>query len=243
MLERSHERFRTTSWSRIQSIKDPDEAQQRVALQELVEIYWPAVYAFLRRQRHNRDAAAELTQAFFSDVVVGRSLFERAEACSGRLRTLLLRALRNYCIDRVRRDRPWAAPVSLPMHLEEEEAKLRSISDTDSGTAFERRWALSLFEEALRRCEAHFLRTGRGGHWTLFEQRVLVPAATGNSPPPYATDSAAHALGTSAKAAAAVQVVKRRFVALLREVVAETVENPADVDQEVRNVRSMMYAQ
>jgi DNA-directed RNA polymerase specialized sigma24 family protein len=240
MLERSYERFRTTSWTHIRALKSPDASQRQEALQSLVERYWPAVYAYLRRQGHSRDSASELTQAFFSDVVVGRSLFGRADECNGRLRTLLLRSLRNFCIDQTRRARTSRTVLTLSITFEVEEAKLESIPCSEGEATFDRRWALSLFEEALRRCETHFRRTGRDSHWELFEQRILTPAVTGNAPAAYTAASCAAAFNTTALAAAAVQVVKRRFISLLREVVAETVENPADVEQEFLNVRNLL---
>jgi hypothetical protein len=95
---------------------------------------------------------------------------------------------------------------------------------------------MNLLEEALRRCEAHFQRSGRHGHWALFEARVLQPAVHRTRPPPLSELAEAAGFPSPALAAAAVQGVKRRVVALFREVVAETVEDGANVDAELEAV-------
>lgn len=240
MLERTHERFRTTSWTRVRALKSPSADQRRQVLEGLVEVYWPAVYAFLRRQGHGREESAEVTQAFFSDVVLGRALFDRASEDSGRLRTLIIRALRNYRIDRSRRAKAAGAAITLVLDTEIEENKLHTLSRLDGEAAFDKRWALALFQEALRRCEAHFRGTERAAHWELFEQRVLIPAVTGNHSRPYAQLPAASSFDSPAQAAASVQVVKHRCIALLHEVIAETVEHPTDVHQELVHVRRLL---
>jgi DNA-directed RNA polymerase specialized sigma24 family protein len=240
MHERSDEQFPTTLWTYIRALKSPSVEQRRQVLDELVGSYWPPVYAFLRRQGCNRDQATELTQAFFSDVVLGRELFAKADQARGRLRTLLLCALRRYRIDQARRAKASGALLIQPTVFDAEDAKLQSISCEDSDAVFEKRWALALFEETLRRCEAHFRRAGKCNHWLLFDQRVLTPARTGNAEPSYASIPAAKAFDTRERAAAAVQVVKRRFTGLFREVVAETVERPDDVDSELASVRQLL---
>ena len=245
-LEQTYDRFRTTRWTEIRALGQADEVSRQKALDALVTRYWPAVYAHLRAQGESRNAAAELTQAFFAEVVLERGLFDRASQERGRLRTLLLTALRRFRIDQHRRRTARGTNVTIPLErLLDEDAKLglrEPASPEGRGRAadpdsFERRWALGLLEEALRRCEAHFRTGGRERHWQLFEARVLRPAATENEPEPLATLAGSLGFDSAALAAAAVQVVKRRTAALLREVVAETLDDEADVDAELAEAR------
>ena len=67
--------FSETSWTLLDGLRDGDEKARRHAREKLITIYWPAVYAFLRRKGHGRDEAIELTQAFFTDKVLERELF------------------------------------------------------------------------------------------------------------------------------------------------------------------------
>ena len=244
-LERTYERFQTTRWTEIRALAVDGEDRRRDALELLIGRYWPPVYAHLRSQGKSRDAAAELTQAFFAEVVLDRGLFDKAQQSRGRLRTLLLTALKRFGIDQHRRGTARRTDVTIPLdqlHIEDTRLGPTSASAGDAALhaiekPFERRWAMSMFEEALRRCEAHFRDTGRAGHWELFETRVLRPAITQNEARPLAELAEPLGFKSPALAAAAVQVVKRRATALLREVVAETVDDGEDVDEELAEVR------
>lgn len=72
-----------------------------------------------------------------------------------------------------------------------------------------------MFTEALRRVESHFECNGRSA-WKLFERRVLRPTSQ-----PLGDLALELGFGSAADGAAAVQTVKRRVQAVLREVVAE----------------------
>ncbi|MHC4414897.1 MAG: hypothetical protein ACYS0G_06410 [Planctomycetota bacterium] len=124
--------------------------------------------------------------------------------------------------------------------LTQEERKLRSSDSTPIDHPFERRWAMGLFHEALRRCEEHFRGGARRAHWELFEARVLLPSVNEIAPPALAELAAPAGFKSPALAAAAVQTVKRRMEAVLREVVVETVEPGADVDAELAEVRRFL---
>jgi len=239
-LEHTYDRFRTTRWTEIRALGEGGEEQRREALEALILRYWPAVYAHLRAAGQDRDAAAELTQAFFADVILDRDLFSKARPGRGKLRTLLLTALNRFRIDRHRRAAARGAEITIPLEaLHLEDARLGRAA-RDGEQVFERRWAMGLFEEALRRCESHFRESGRAAHWELFEARILRSAISGNEPGPLGEMPEAMGFASPALAAAAVQVVKRRAMALLREVVAETVDNPADVEAELADVRRFL---
>jgi DNA-directed RNA polymerase specialized sigma24 family protein len=239
-LEQTYDRFRTTRWTEIRALGEGDEEERREAMEALIARYWPAVYAHLRARGQGREPAAELTQAFFAEVILDRDLFAKARPGRGKLRTLLLTALKRFRIDQHRRRAARGAEITIPMGaLHMEDARLGSTRPGDD-RVFERRWAMGLFEEALRRCENHFHESGRAAHWDLFEARVLRPAISGNEPGPLSEMPQARGFASAALAAAAVQVVKRRAMALLREVVAETVDYPADVEAELAQVRRFL---
>lgn len=236
-LEHTYDRFRTTCWTEIRALGEGDDSHRREALTALISRYWPAVYAHLRARGQDRESAAELTQAFFAEVILDRGLFTKARPGRGKLRTLLLTALNRFRIDQHRRSAARGAKITIPLEaLHLEDARLGRTA-RDGEQIFERRWAMGLFEEALRRCEDHFRDNGRATHWDLFEARILRPAISGNEPGPLAEMPEARGFASPALAAAAVQVVKRRAMALLREVVAETVDNPADIEAELAEVR------
>lgn len=198
-------------------------------LDELVRVYWSAVYGFLRRSGLSRDEAEEVTQGFFADVVIGRGLFERANSDRGRLRDLLIRSLRNYQVGLHRRassrsrgglKRPDGRPVRLVPHVsiesEERRLQIERSEDLSPEEMFDRRLALGLIEEALEDCRRHYEHVGKPGHWQLFEECLLRPATLGHDRPPMAELAVRHGFASAAAASAALQVVCQRVVSLMR---------------------------
>ncbi len=240
-LQRSDARFQTTRWTLVDALDGVDEARRRAALESLSALYWPAVYAYLRRQGKGREDACEITQAFFAEVVLSRALFKHADQSRGRLRTLILSALKNYLVDRHRRDVSRGSEITLSLDgLALAEHEIAQADGAAPEAVYDRQWALVLFREAIRRCEEHFSSTGRRRHWQLFEARVVRPAAGGCESPPLTQVAPQLGFAGAADAAAAVQVVKRRITALLREVAAETATTPADQQAEYDALRSLL---
>lgn len=240
-LERTNAPFRTTQWTLISALSGADEKARGAAMEALAERYWPPVYAALRRMGKGREEAAEITQAFFAEVVLQRALFDRAAPERGRLRSLVLAALKRFLIDRARRRaaRGGGRMVALEA-LEREEAMVAASGGLEMEQVFERRWALATFEEALRRCERHFISNGRAGHWSVFEARIVRPALGGVEARALREVSAEAGFRTPADAAAAVQVVKARLLALVLEVAAETVEDAAEAERESEEVLGLL---
>lgn len=230
--------FKTTRWTLVEGLCSDDEAARADCCDRLVRAYWPPVYTWLRSRGKSPDAAGEETQAFFCEVVLTRGLFERADPERGRLRTLLLTSLKRFLIDRHRSEvsRGNHNKVSLDS-TDREEQFLRSEGSTEADDIFERRWALAVFEEANRRCREHFTNHGKATHWHAFEARVIAPAVAGTTPPQ--ADGLAEELGfrSGVALAAAMQTVKKRFLAILQEVAGETaLDDEAATDEYERVV-------
>jgi hypothetical protein len=80
--------FRTTHWSVVlRAGAQPDSAGEgRRALEELCRAYWPPLYAYVRRQGYSPEDAQDLTQEFFSRLLVDQSLGSVHES-KGRFRS------------------------------------------------------------------------------------------------------------------------------------------------------------
>jgi hypothetical protein len=226
--------FDTTAWTLLAQLHCGDAAAREAAERAIVNRYWPAVYAAVRAMGSSADQAAETTQAFFADVVIGRRLLEAADQSRGRLRSLLRTALKRYRIDMARREavRDGGRLVPLEKFEREEQQLTRVIQGADPDSAFDRRWAAAVLEEALVRTERHFRQTGRERHWLIFEARVVIPALRSCDPPLLGQIAPELGFRGVPEAAAAVQVVRKRAMALLREVVAETVEGDQEAELE-----------
>ncbi|MCI0366008.1 MAG: hypothetical protein L0219_19290 [Phycisphaerales bacterium] len=225
----------------VDAIVSGDFMERQLAMQTLALTYWPPIYAFLRQRGHRRNEAEELTQAFFSEIVIGRKLFEQADIQRGPLRSLLLIALKRFLIDQHRRNDKPVFRLQMPIEdISHEDQNLQQESALEPDTAFDRRWAIAVLEEALRRCEQHFVSTGKEGHWSAFELRVVKPAISMGSPPAHELIAKELCLGDPADSVAAVRVVRKRLIALFRQVVAETARDPVAQQSEYDDVIEML---
>jgi DNA-directed RNA polymerase specialized sigma24 family protein len=240
-FEETGAQFETTRWTLMQELQDGTPERKQAAKQLLAARYWPAVYSWLRRRGHGRDEAAELTQDFFTEIVLGRDLLERTDPQRGRLRTFMLSSLRRFLIDRHRRESRRNSHSRVSLADLQQEDKIAGLVKADhADDLFDRRWALAMLDEALQRCEQHFTDVNRTMHWQAFALRVVIPARNSSESPPL--DEVARVVGfaSAADAGAAIQVVKRRVKMFLRELVAETANSPADQDDEFRHLLMLL---
>jgi RNA polymerase sigma-70 factor (ECF subfamily) len=68
-------RFATTQWNVVLTARDGNDTQARHALETLCESYWFPLYAYVRRRGRSADESADLTQAFFADLL-GRDFLD-----------------------------------------------------------------------------------------------------------------------------------------------------------------------
>ena len=109
-----------------------------------------------------------------------------------------------------------------------------SFEPADSVTPekiFERRWALALLEQVLRRLREDYVRDGKE---TLFDQ--LKPTLTEASHAVRYIEIAAR-LGTSEGAVkVAVHRLRQRYREILRAEIADTVADPGEIEDEIRSL-------
>lgn len=239
-IEQPRTAFVTTQWTALGQLNDEDERVRLKARDQLAAAYWQPIYTAATRLTRDREAALDLTQSFFADVILSRELFERADRSRGSLRSLIRSALRRYATDRWRRAHARNGDRSVTWSRFD--VADRRDGDGDADAAFDRQWALGLFEEALRRCEQHFVSSGKPQHWKLFAERVVQPALHAVEPPTFPTLAPMHGFESPASAAAVVQTVRRRFEAVFRAVIAETLCPGADLEDELRCVMECIEA-
>ena len=89
--------FRTTHWSAVLAAQSLGP-QASAALETLCRAYWRPVYAHVRRQGHDVEAARDLTQEFFARLLEGHWL-RPADPQRGRFRSYLLKCVTRFLID------------------------------------------------------------------------------------------------------------------------------------------------
>lgn len=226
-----------TDWSMIYDAAYGQEDHARAAWDQLARRYWPAIYAYIRRHGRDVDQASDLTQGFVCDVMLGRRLLAVADPRRGRFRTLLLTALKNYIAERHRADtRRKRAPADgkiLELDGRGGEALVPTTTETPEG-AFVAQWSVMLVQRVLDRVRQSCEAEGLGRHWSIFEARVVRPMLHGEPPTDYAVLVERFEVRDVAQAANMMITVKRRFARMLYDEVGQTVENVADIDDELR---------
>jgi RNA polymerase sigma-70 factor (ECF subfamily) len=228
-------RFATTRWSQVLAAGHAPTAASRDALASLCEIYWYPLYAYVRRWGHGADDAEDLTQEFFSRLLEKHYLRD-ADPTRGRFRSFLLASLKHFLSNE--RDRATAVKrggrVSI-VALEVETAEgMYSREPPDADTpekVFERRWALTVLERTLERLRKEFAESGKQKSFALLEGYLTGDRET----VPYA-QLAGKLEMTEGAIKVAVHRLRRRFGALLREEIGETVSDPSQVDDEIRDL-------
>ncbi|MHC4775884.1 MAG: RNA polymerase sigma factor [Planctomycetota bacterium] len=229
-------RFPTTSWTRIRrSIASQEE------LGTLLSAYWGPVYAYIRRRGHRREAAADLTQGFLTQVLLERDLLASADQELGSFRSYLLTALGHYVIDEYRREhgRTGQRPsVTVPGEQEILESAEPDQSD-DPVQAFDRQWATTTLDLASQRVETDCRRRGLDAHWAIYEARILRPACSGCRP--LAVDELARTHGVrEADVYSMLNTVKRKIRNALDSIIIETLEDPEDLGAELAELSRVL---
>lgn len=234
-----HRRFVTTRWSRVARTRGTGEEARR-ALGELCEAYYAPVEAFLRRHAEHPDEAPDLTQEFFARLLRGGGV-AGADPDRGRFRSYLLGAVKHFLHDE--RARRCAAKrggdrVHVPLEgTSDPEAdtgagqELPDPGATAAETEFDRRWANALLERALDRLERGMRAEGRSAQF-----EALKPCLSGTEPPPPQAEMAAR-LGLGVVAVkVAIHRLRRRFRDAVKAEIAETLADPAQVEEEMRHL-------
>jgi len=78
--------FATTHWSVVLAAGNHDTPDAQAALERLCQVYWPPLYAYLRRFGCSPEDAQDLTQDFFAHFLKKEG-FSRAEPRRGRFPT------------------------------------------------------------------------------------------------------------------------------------------------------------
>ena len=212
-----------------------DTPHARNALEKLCRSYWFPIYAFVRRQGHGPHDAQDLTQEFFARVL-GKNYFADADRSKGRFRSFLLASLKHFLAnewDKAKAQKRGGGQVLIPIDVATAETSC-GFEPTDNLTAekiFERRWALTLLEQVLRRLRAEYVRDDRE---KLFEQ--LKPTLTETSRTVAYAEIASRLGTTEGAVKVAVHRLRQRYREVLRAEIADTVASPGEVEDEIRNL-------
>jgi RNA polymerase sigma factor (sigma-70 family) len=236
--------FATTRWTVVLGASGSDTTHARAALEELCRVYWRPIYTYVRRQGHAAHDAQDLTQEFFGRLLAAGSL-GKVDASRGRFRSFLLASLKHFLAnewDKLRALKRGGGVRIVPLDADtavgEQACGARSegvagveASGPSPELAYDRQWALALLARVVERLREEHARAGKGA-W--FEQlRETLTAERGGLP--YVEIGARLGLSEGA-VKVAVHRLRQRYREVLRAEIAETLENPALVEEELRDL-------
>lgn len=225
--------FETTSWTVVLAAKDEQTAVSRNALHDLCETYWPPLYSYIRHKGYSVENAQDLTQEFFTNLLA-KNYLKDVEPAKGRFRSFLFASVNHFLANERAKERTLKRGGGHPhLSLDYSEAEQRYAcgpSHALSPTAlFDAEWARTTLETALRQLEAEYAKAGKAH---VFDGLKSFLAGTRAD---FSYEDLARRLDLSEGATkVAVHRLRKRYGALLRSAITNTVERPADVDEELR---------
>jgi RNA polymerase sigma-70 factor (ECF subfamily) len=230
--------FLTTRWSLIDEIKSGEDAN-RALIGSLLSTYWKPVYCYLRRRGYDNDQAKDLTQGFFHEVVLDRSLVQRAEQSKGRFRTFLLHVLNQYVIN-VKRKQAVRTHIPqeklVPLDVVDPSVLPQTVSEASPEDSYNYTWLSALLDQTLSELKTECRNEGLEIHWWVFRDRVIEPTLHDAAAPSLANVCRKYGIDDEKKAANMTVTVKRRFQKILKRHVRSTVTSDAEVDEELREI-------
>jgi len=225
--------FAPTRWTLVLRARG-ESVEARGALSELCEAYYQPVFRFLRREGREEDAAREQTQEFFARLLAGGG-FGAADPRRGRFRSYVLGAVKHFLADeRAHQHRQKRGGGIMPESLDAptDTAPALQVADhasTPDDTLFDREWALAVMERTLQSLAAEFADAGKSDQFTALKPWLVGDAAS----LPQAEAGARLGLSESA-IKVAIHRLRKRFREVIRAEIAQTMDDPAEVDGELR---------
>lgn len=231
--------FTTTHWSVVLAAGEKDSALAEEALEVLCRGYWTPVYTYLRRNGHAYAEAQDLTQGFFA-WLLQREVISAADRDRGRFRSFLLGTLRNFLSEGRRRSSAIKrGGRSIILSWEEFSPEQRHyLEPVDAATPeadFDRGWAVTVLERAMTRLRAEQEAPGKASEFDGLRALLLGDKTDEGQA------ALAESLGlTPGALRVSLHRLRQRFREIVRSEVAHTVANPADIDDEMRHLASVL---
>lgn len=231
--------FVTTRWTLVLAAGRQSSSDSDRALGELCRVYWYPLYAYVRRKGHTREDAEDLTQAFFARFLE-KNYLDGLAAEQGRFRAFLLASLKHFLAnewDRSQAQKRGGGVANLSLDWEDADHRyhLDPADPVNPETLFDREWALALLERVMAQLQAECARESKGA---LFEATKGFLTGAG---PESGHAGVAQELGMEEGAVrVAVHRLRKRYRQLLREEIAQTLSDPAGVEEELRSLREAL---
>lgn len=231
-IELEVRKFDSTAWSVVMAAQGGKSVAGRAALEALCATYWPPLYTYVRLKGYGREDAEDLTQEFFARFL-SRDFLQTVDRKKGRFRTFLLACLDHFVSDEWRKGSSLKRGgreqfIPIDFIAGEEQFAEHSRLHLGPAEAFDRQWAENVLEAAGSCLKREYEAAGKG---SLFA--CLSPYLSGDDGSQGYSD-VARSLGMSEGAVkVAVHRLRRRFAALARRAIADTVTTEEQINEEL----------
>ena len=231
-------KFENTLWSRVFAAARLESSVCQPALEELCRQYWYPIYAYIRRGGRDRQQARDLTQGFFAYLLEGNVL-KRASPERGRFRSFLLGTLKNFLLNQHEKEQTLRRGGRVEfVSIDEETAEGLYAHEPSSSLTpeklFDRRWAMTVLEDAMRRLQAEYERAGMTQIFTAAQ-----PYLTGDGESSFA-ELGAQLKRNEGAARVLVFRFRERFRQLIRSVIGDTVSDLEQVEIELAHLQASL---
>ena len=210
-----------------------EPAASAAALETLCRAYWYPLYAFVRRRGFDAEDGRDLTQGFF-EALLAKNLVASADRERGKFRSFLLGSLNHFLANE------WDKRSALKrggghtiVSLDEQDAEERYLHEPADELSpeklFDRRWAETMLEIVFARLRKEFADAGQVERFDECKPWLLGEKADCS----YAEVAATLGIGEPG-VRSVVSRLRKRFRELMRAEIAQTVGEPAEVDEEIR---------
>ncbi len=231
--------FPETHWSLVAAAASDATELSAEAVESLCQAYWYPLYAFARRSGQPPHDAQDLTQQFFHRLLEKQWL-AAADREKGRLRTFLITAMKRLMANEHRsihaaRRGGGMKRVLLDTDAAEGRYKENHSESLSAGDLFDREWALNLLDRTMDRLGFEFARVGKERDFDILRGCLTLDQEgidyTG----------IADRLGSNPGAArVAIHRLRRRFRAVYRDVIAQTLPADADLEAEMQHLSRIL---
>jgi RNA polymerase sigma-70 factor (ECF subfamily) len=225
--------FATTHWTQVLEARGDSQAS-RAALSELCAAYYGPVFAFIRRNSRDEDAARDLTQEFFARLLARQSL-DTADPQRGRFRSFLLGAVKHFLSDmrdRANRQKRGAGQKVESIDPGTDTSPGLQVCDPNAlapDLEFDRKWALTVLERSLNSLSREQQETGKA---VPFE--ALKPWLTGDSETISQAEVSRQLGMNEGTVKVAIHRLRRRFREVIKREISQTIMDQSKVEEEMQ---------
>jgi RNA polymerase sigma factor (sigma-70 family) len=229
--------FVTTHWSVVLAAQEMDSPPARAALEKLCQTYWYPLYAFARRKNYDPEDAKDLTQEYFARLL-GKNYLESVGPQRGKFRTFLLTSFSHFLAnewDRTQTQKRGGGCIHISLNDDSGEDRYRAepITDLSPEKLFDRHWAVALLEQTLKLLESEAVAAGKGSLFQALRNLITERGEAGD----YAALAKQFGMSEGSLRVAAHRL-RQRYRELLLAEIANTVSNPQEADEELRQLMS-----